>query len=178
MVPNQTSSNRTSPNQASLDQTRPAVKLDPPQREWVETIGLFLERSGFPPSSARIYGLLLMSAEPELSFEDLVSTLGFGKAAVSTGLRRLQETNRISERTRPGERRRYFRARLGPDVGVDRFRAFSSALCDLLEEGVALRGNSADAEVTADLEASVRFLRFLDVELGGLRARWEADRDG
>jgi DNA-binding transcriptional regulator GbsR (MarR family) len=79
-----------------------------PSFPWfVERMGLAAETDGLPRIAGRVFGTLLLSAEP-LSLDELTTTLGVSKASVSTDARRLLESGVIERVGRPGDRRDYY----------------------------------------------------------------------
>lgn len=82
-------------------------------REWfVERVGLAAEADGFTRIAGRMFGYLLLSADPR-SLDDLVDALGVSKASVSTDARRLLQRGVLERVGRPGDRRDYYQ--IAPD---------------------------------------------------------------
>lgn len=75
----------------------------------IERIGVVHEQQGLRPAAGRIIGLLLVAPEGEMTFEEIRSVLGLSKSATSTALTFLQGMGSVEYRTRPGDRKRYFR---------------------------------------------------------------------
>lgn len=88
------------------------MNLSEKQRELIEKIGVFHEHKGMQPLVGRILGLMLVHDEAEVTFEEIVETLGVSKSAVSNALNFLQAKDRIAYHTRPGDRKRYFKLRI------------------------------------------------------------------
>jgi DNA-binding transcriptional regulator GbsR (MarR family) len=88
------------------------MNLSEKQRELIERIGVFHEHKGMQPLVGRILGLMLVHEEAEVTFEEIVETLGVSKSAVSNALNFLQAKDRIVYSTRPGDRKRYFKLRI------------------------------------------------------------------
>ena len=82
------------------------------QRILIEQLGVFYEHEGFNPAGARILALLLIADRNELTFDEIKHALNISKSATSTAINLLINTNRIEYFTNPGERKRYFRARI------------------------------------------------------------------
>ena len=100
---------------------------------FVERIALVTEAEGFARIAGRIFGLLLVSAEP-LSLDDLACALGASKASVSQDARRLAQRGMIERVGRSGDRRDFYR--IVDDLFVRtmelrlaRWRAFHEAVC-------------------------------------------------
>lgn len=75
----------------------------------IERIGVVHERQGLRPAAGRIVGLLLVTPDGELTFDEIRHTLELSKSATSTSLSFLQGMGSVEYRTRPGDRKRYFR---------------------------------------------------------------------
>jgi len=81
-------------------------------KTFIDRMGHAAESDGFSPIAGRLFGVLLLSAEP-LSLDELAETLGVSKASVSTDARRLLERGIVERVSRPGDRRDYYE--LAPD---------------------------------------------------------------
>ena len=88
------------------------VKLTEKQKELIEKVGVNFEREGFSPAASRTMGLLMVSDETELTFENIYQTLNMSKSAASNAINLLLVARRIEYITRPGDRKRYFRTRI------------------------------------------------------------------
>lgn len=64
------------------------------------------------PAIAKILALLLVSDDPELTFDEIRETLGISKSAASMAINQLLTANKIEYKTRLGDRKRYFRSRI------------------------------------------------------------------
>ena len=83
-------------------------KSDRGTKEFVEQIAVILETDGLPRVAGRLFGLLLVSAEPR-SLDDLAKHLKVSKASVSINARLLEEKG-LGERVgREADRRDYYR---------------------------------------------------------------------
>lgn len=83
----------------------------PTKQELTETLGLHLEgEHKLPPLAARIYAILILTAQEGLSFEDCQDKLGASKSSTSTSLNLLLNMGIISYFTKHGDRKRYFTA--------------------------------------------------------------------
>jgi DNA-binding transcriptional regulator GbsR (MarR family) len=76
--------------------------------DWfVEQMGQGAEADGFSRSAGRLFGALLLSAEPR-SLDSLVHELGVSKAIISIEARRLRERGVIERVGVAGDRRDYY----------------------------------------------------------------------
>lgn len=75
---------------------------------FIETLGIQVEKLGFPRIAGRILGLLALSDAP-LHLDDIATRLQVSRASVSTNTRLLLGVQLIEEVGIPGDRRIYFR---------------------------------------------------------------------
>lgn len=86
--------------------------LDPPQlssgvSQFVENIGMIMERYGLPRIGGRIMGLMMVDETP-LSLDDIARLLNVSRASVSTNLRMSEMSGMAKRVARPGDRRDYY----------------------------------------------------------------------
>jgi DNA-binding transcriptional regulator GbsR (MarR family) len=74
---------------------------------FVEKIAILLEADGMPRVAGRLFGLLLVSAEPR-SLDELASQLGLSKASISINARLLEEKGVVERTGRQADRRDYY----------------------------------------------------------------------
>lgn len=84
------------------------MDLEIERKNLIEELGVHLEGEHLAPLAARILATLILSGKKGVTFEELVNELKAGKSTVSTHLDHLQNTNRVTYFTKPGERKRYF----------------------------------------------------------------------
>lgn len=84
------------------------IALRKEQVELIEELAHALEQMGIQPALAKILALLNVSDETELTFDQIMETLGLSKSAVSQGIKQLVMTKKIGYKTRIGDRKRYF----------------------------------------------------------------------
>lgn len=149
------------------------IKLTTEQKKLIEKIGVYMEHAGSAPVEGRISALLLVSDEPELSFEDIHETLGISKSAASNTINVLLTTNKIDYITKHGDRKRYFRTRLEKwesDFGKN--VEASLYISDLMKEVLALRPKTSK-EFNNKLKSFIDFLEFLKKEIPVLLKKWQ-----
>lgn len=143
------------------------------QRDLIERIGVLHDRIGFPPATSRVLGLLLVTQEPELTFDQIRETLGLSKSSTSAALNLLLQVGSIEYLTRPGDRKRYFRKS---------YKDWEASLLGRLEVLFSLREPLREALELRDGEPSekdlaivkmVEFLGFLESEIHDAYRRWE-----
>lgn len=84
------------------------ITLRKEQVELIEELANVNERLGSQPAMSKILGLLTMSDETELTFDQIKDTLELSKSAVSQSLNQLLMLKKISYKTKIGDRKRYF----------------------------------------------------------------------
>lgn len=131
---------------------------------FIESMGLLTENEGFPRIAGRLFGLLLLTPG-ELSLDDIAERLGVSKASVSNDARRLQQLGFVERRSRPGDRRDYYK--IAPnafacslEMRLERMQRFHQ----LLESARGLTGGSEEVrerlqELETAYEVTVRTLR-------------------
>jgi DNA-binding transcriptional regulator GbsR (MarR family) len=144
------------------------------QRDLIERIGVLHDRMGIRPAAGRILGLLLVSPDPELTFDQIRLALDLSKSATSTALRYLQDVGSVEYRTRPGDRKRYFRKSFTDwEAGfVQRSRAYYG-IRTLLAEALDQKGEGQE-EFKASLERMIGFLTFLDETIETAYQQWQS----
>jgi len=76
-------------------------------RMFVEKLAVLLETDGMPRVAGRLFGLLLVSAEPR-SLDELAKQLGLSKASISINARLLEEKGLVERVGRQADRRDYY----------------------------------------------------------------------
>jgi predicted transcriptional regulator len=79
-----------------------------PHLDLIEKIGIHFEQHALPRIAGRIFGLLLISAEP-MSLDQIAERLHVSRASVSVDARRLANMGMIEQSALPGDRRKYYR---------------------------------------------------------------------
>ncbi|MHB1222508.1 MAG: GbsR/MarR family transcriptional regulator [Gemmatimonadaceae bacterium] len=107
---------------------------------FVERMGLLVEEDGWPRIAGRILGFLMVTPD-ECSLDDIASALGVSRASVSTDARRLSQAGMLERRSRPGDRRDYYRiapesVRSSLRARIGRLRQYHELIDDAASEGV------------------------------------------
>ncbi|MBD3631288.1 hypothetical protein [Cyclobacterium sp.] len=152
------------------------MNLSEKKREIIEKIGVFHEMKGFQPVVGRIMGLLMVAEPAEATFEEIQEELQVSKGAVSTALTVLQAKERVEYRTKPGERKRYFKLRIR-DWKNDLKKEFDEVLNmeSLINEIIELKENK-ESDFCCSLLEMKEFFMFMKNELPLLLKRFEATR--
>jgi DNA-binding transcriptional regulator GbsR (MarR family) len=150
--------------------------MSPDEREFVDRMGLFMEKSGGPRTMGRLYGWLMICDPPHQSLTELATALGVSKASISTTARLLQDAGMIERHPAPKRGHEY---RITPggwtQVMQVQFAGVRKA-AETLEFGLSvLRPDRA--EQRARLEESLDFFAFTAQEADGFIQRWEEHRD-
>lgn len=85
------------------------IKLSKKQKQLIQKTAKLEEMRGYKTSASVIAGLILVTGNRGLCFEDIQDTLELSKGAVSLGINLLLGTRELEEFKKFGERRRYFR---------------------------------------------------------------------
>lgn len=149
------------------------IKLSQEQKELIEKLGVRSERHGLPPAHSRITALLIVSPEPELTFDQIRETLNLSKSATSNALNMLLTAEKIDYITRPGDRKRYFKSKIGSWKNEMRntFKHFV-LMADLFEEALSHRPEET-VEFNEKLKEIIDFMRYMEKELPVLFKKWE-----
>jgi DNA-binding transcriptional regulator GbsR (MarR family) len=149
------------------------IKLTQKQKELIERMGVHSEQSGASPAQSRIMALLLVSDETELTFEEIYETLQISKSAASNALNALLATERIEYITKTGDRKRYFRSRIGQwesdfDKKFHKLLEVSQLMKEILDQRT-----KTTKEFNGHLNKVIGFMEFLQNELPELHKKWK-----
>ncbi|MDB5272971.1 MAG: hypothetical protein JWO58_1338 [Chitinophagaceae bacterium] len=152
------------------------IKLTQGQKELVERLGVFYEKSGMQPASCRVMALLLVADQTELTFEEIQQSLSISKSATSGAINLLLTVNRVEYITRPGERKRYFRAKI-MNWKEDMLKKIEemTAMSVLLKE-ISKQRPKSTKEFNHTLIEMVSFLEFLQTEMPTIFKKWESKK--
>ena len=152
------------------------MKLTDKKREIIERVGVAYEKKGLQPVVGRIMGLLLVAEPAEATFEEIQEELQVSKSAVSTALSFLQAKETVEYRTKPGERKRYFKLRMR-DWKSELKKEFDEVLNmeGLINEIIELKENK-ETDFCCRLLEMKDFFVFMRKELPLLLKKFEASR--
>ena len=88
-------------------------QLQTEEKHFVEEVGLAFEQTGMPRMAGRILGWLMISNPPHQSTGELNQALLASKGSISTMTRLLIQIGLIERLSLPGQRRDYFRIKVG-----------------------------------------------------------------
>ncbi|MGB3682475.1 MAG: MarR family transcriptional regulator [Rubrobacteraceae bacterium] len=150
--------------------------MDEERANYAEDFGLMFEGFGLPRMVGRVLGVLLISDPPELSAEELAEALQASRGSISSSTRTLIQMGLVQRRTRPGERKDYFRMKPGAwDELMRRELETLSRFRQMAERGLDI-ANSDSPEAQRNLEEMREFYAYWERELPAVLERWEEDK--
>lgn len=154
-----------------------AIDLNEEQKRLIERLGVIHEKGGMTPASGRIIALLTVSPTIELSFDQIRETLNLSKSATSNAINMLMNVEKVEYITHSGDRKRYFRSRIGSwrEAIKSSFKHFQQT-ADLLEEIVKQRP-AETAQFNDSITDVVSFMRYLNNEIPALYKKWEEEKE-
>lgn len=144
---------------------------NPETRQFIERMGLAIERMGLARTFGRLFGLLMVADEP-LSLDDMVERLGVSKASVSTNARACEELGLARRVGVRGDRKDYYEIapRAFEQVTAKRVVAIH-AMAGLAAEGLQAVGD--DPSPARDrLTEMLDFYLFMGEQIEELLERW------
>lgn len=143
-------------------------------REFVDRMGMWMEKFGGSRISGLIYGWLLICDPPHQSITEIATTLGVSKASVSTVIRPLQEAGMV-ERVPVANRQHHYRLAPGGFTHIMRTQlAYVRESTETIDFGLTVVGN--DPRRRERLEDVREFFSFMESETEGFMRRWESFR--
>ena len=113
------------------------IELTEELQNFVERMGLTMERTGASRTLGRILALLIVAEEP-LSLTQMAEILRVSKASISTNARLCEQTGLVLRVSLPGDRRTYYEILPGAFEMSLSHRMYSlKEMVDLAEEGLA-----------------------------------------
>jgi DNA-binding transcriptional regulator GbsR (MarR family) len=149
-----------------------AFKITQAQKELVEKLGVAYEKSGMQPAACRVMALMIVSDQPELTFEEIQHTLNISKSATSGAVNLLLTVKRIEYITRPGERKRYFRATIMNWKGDMIKKIEEMTNTSVLLKEIAKQRPKSTKEFNQNLTEMISFLEFMNTEIPALFKKW------
>jgi DNA-binding transcriptional regulator GbsR (MarR family) len=106
---------------------------------FAEDMGQFFETGGLPRMAGRVWAMLLVTDQPQLSAMQLREALGASAGSISNATRTLLQLGLIERVNVRGERRDYFAARRGASANtirlrLDRLVAVEDLMTEALEQ--------------------------------------------
>lgn len=150
-------------------------KIKPGKREFIEKAGLTMERFfSMSPIVSRVAAYLFIAEPPEQTFFEIKEFIGASKSAISNALNHLMLRGSVEEITKPGERKRYFKLRLGknrfPMLTEDRVNLFSSMEI-LAREALDLRKDK-ESEFSKEISDMIELYQMIQEQFPILIEKW------
>jgi predicted ArsR family transcriptional regulator len=150
--------------------------VGPAEGEFVDRMGLVMERMGGTRTMGRLYGWLMICEPPQRSLGELAAELGVSKTAVSTVARQL-EAGGMVERVPAASREHSYRLVGGGWAQVMRVQLASVRLSlETLDFGLSVVGED-HPEQRARLAETRKFFAFTVRDADGFLQRWQEYRD-
>ena len=157
---------------SSRDKTRDPVEVS----RFIERFAQVMVESGMPRIASRIFVALTATDAGRLTAAELAEQLQASAGAVSGGVRYLTQVNLVSREREPGSRRDHYR--VADDVWYSTITQRDQLLgrwTASMREGAEVLG--ADSPAGGRFAETIEFFEFLQRELRGMTARWQAHRD-
>ncbi|MER6943761.1 MarR family transcriptional regulator [Nonomuraea sp. NPDC000554] len=146
--------------------------MDARESEFVDRMGLAMERLGGTRTMGRLYAWLMICDPPHQSLTDLAAELGVSKTAISTVARQL-ETAGMLERVPTSNRQHRYRVVRGGWAQVLRVQlALLRPVVEVLDFGLSVIGDELP-EQRARLEETKEFFAFTERDGDEMLQRWE-----
>jgi DNA-binding transcriptional regulator GbsR (MarR family) len=147
------------------------------RHRYLEDFGLLFGQFGVSRMLGRVLGALMIADPPERTAEELAEKLGASRGSISSATRSLIQMGIVQRRSRPGERRDYFRVKPGAWHGIMRremeaLRSFR----EMAERGLELL-DSQDPDARRSLEEMRDFYAYWEREMPAVLERWERETE-
>jgi DNA-binding MarR family transcriptional regulator len=150
--------------------------VSPEEAEFVDRMGLVMERLGGARTMGRLYGRLLICDPPDRSLTELATDLRVSKASVSVVARHLEAAGMV-ERVPAGGREHRYRITAGGWAETLKVQLVGVRLgLEALEFGLSALDPRSPL-VRARLEEARDFFAFGEFDTNELVRRWEEYRD-
>ena len=143
------------------------------QLSLIERLGVFYEQEGFHPAGARVLALLLIADTNELTFDEIKDVLNISKSATSTAINLLITTKRVEYLTRPGERKRYFKATISNWKKHMKEKLEGITTINSLMQEIINQRPSSTKDFNNSLKELNSFMFFFQKEIPHLIERWK-----
>lgn len=143
-------------------------------KQYVEDLGVQLEKMGSTPMEGRVFSYLLIANPPEKSFDEILEFLQASKSAVSNALKKLQTTGTVKYITKSGDRKRYFTVDTSNwqkqiQNNVKSFNLFNTFLKEIIE----YRSTMNSVEFNEDMKKVLEFQVFISRKLDDAILEWD-----
>ncbi|SDH02080.1 DNA-binding transcriptional regulator GbsR, MarR family [Nonomuraea jiangxiensis] len=150
--------------------------MEPREAEFVDRMGLVMERFGGTRTMGRLYAWLMICDPPHQSLTDLAATLSVSKTAISTVARQMETAGMLERVPTPG-REHHYRTVHGGWAQIMRVQfAHLRAGLEALDFGLEIVGDDRP-EARARLRESREFFAFTEHDAELMLHRWEEYRE-
>ncbi|MEV0198879.1 MarR family transcriptional regulator [Nonomuraea sp. NPDC050691] len=151
--------------------------MDPREGEFVDRMGLVMERFGGTRTMGRMYAWLMICDPAHQSLTELAARLGVSKTAVSTVARQL-ETSGMVERVPTASREHRYQIATGGWEHVLKVQLAGVRLAvEALDLGLAAVGGDRPGQ-RARLEETREFFAWTERDAEDMLRRWRDSREG
>ncbi|GAA1622514.1 siderophore transport transcriptional regulator MmpR5 [Nonomuraea maheshkhaliensis] len=150
--------------------------MEPPVREFVDRMGLVMERLGGTRTMGRLHAWLMVCDPPDQSLTDLAAELGVSKTAISTVARQMEMIGMAERVPTAGREHRYRVADGGWTHAMRVQLAGLEVSLDALDFGLSVLPEDRP-EPRARLTEAREFFAFLMQDTDRLIERWEEYRE-
>lgn len=114
------------------------------QRLLIEEVGMYFDKEGHQPIAGRILGLLMVMDKELYTFEEITEELQISKSSASIILRNLEIRGNIEYITLPGDRKKYYRAKIHDTFSLlDEFSGKMTQYKDMCARIHGLKGDKS-----------------------------------
>jgi len=140
-----------------------------------EEVGLAFEAFGMPRMSGRIWAMLMIAPEQNLSSGELARALGASSGSISSMTRLLTQVGYARRVRHPGDRSDYFEFSSGTSPqALQAWLSMLTSFTSLCDQGLELFGDRAEAR--ARLEETRDFHAWFERESRAMFERWTQAR--
>jgi len=151
------------------------MNATPAEQRFAEDAGLMFDQWSLPRMAGRVWGLLIVTEEPQLSSLDLAERLGTSAASISSATRYLLQNNLIDRVRVPGERREFFT--LTPTSLRSIYLRRIAAVADMHRMAERALTSFEDRPVAhRRLSEMHDFYEWLELELAAVLRRWDGEK--
>ncbi|MEW9550466.1 GbsR/MarR family transcriptional regulator [Nonomuraea sp. NPDC050783] len=153
------------------------MTLEPRESEFVDRVGLVMERLGGTRSMGRLYAWLMVCDPPHRSLTELAAELGLSKTAVSTVARQLESAGMVERVPAPGREHRYRIVHGGWEHVLRVQLAGLRMGVEVLDFGLSVLDEDR-AEQRARMQETRDFFAFTEDDAKEMIQRWQEYRGG
>lgn len=128
----------------------------------VEELGRHFEQEGKQPVAARIFALLMVGDQEELTFDQIIGALQISKSSASNGLKLLELRDLVEYVTYTGDRKRYFRVKTKEIFSmIDEFEMKINMILELNKKVIDLKIDKSSRVSTflLDLNMMIKYFQ-------------------